>query len=83
MQNLLKSGKLLLFDMASTFLLFVVYLATKSMPLTVGRGFAIATGSAFMSGFAIVSKLRLFLTQYVTMRYSSLRRHAQMALAAP
>jgi intracellular septation protein len=40
MTNLLKSAKLLLLDMASTFALLVVYLATHNMPLAVGIGMA-------------------------------------------
>ena len=38
MKNLFTAGKLLLLDMASTFFLLVVYLATKNMPLAVGLG---------------------------------------------
>lgn len=41
MEDLLRAGKLLLLDMASTFLLLVVFLATKNMPLAVGLGMAL------------------------------------------
>jgi len=41
MANLLKAASLLLLDMASTFALLVVYLATHNMKLAVGCGMAI------------------------------------------
>jgi intracellular septation protein A len=41
MTNLLKAARLLLLDMASTFALLVVYLATHNMKLAVGCGMAI------------------------------------------
>jgi intracellular septation protein len=41
MQNLFKAGKLLLLDMASTFFFLVLYLLTKSIPLSVALGIAL------------------------------------------
>ena len=44
MKNLLRASKLLLLDMASTFVLLVVYLATKNMAVSVGCGMALGVG---------------------------------------
>jgi intracellular septation protein len=41
MKNLFDAGKLLLLDMASTFLFLVVFLATKSIPLSAILGMAL------------------------------------------
>jgi intracellular septation protein len=41
MRNLLAAAKLLLLDMASTFLFLVVFLVTKNLPLSVGLGMAL------------------------------------------
>ena len=41
MTNLMNAAKLLLLDLASTFVLLVVYLATHNMPLAVGCGMAL------------------------------------------
>jgi intracellular septation protein len=40
-KNLLKAGKLLLLDMASTFFFLVLYLLTKNIPLSVALGIAL------------------------------------------
>ncbi|HEX4181831.1 MAG TPA: septation protein IspZ [Caulobacteraceae bacterium] len=44
MKNLFQAGKLLLLDMASTFLFLVIYLLTKNIPLSVALGIALGVG---------------------------------------
>ncbi len=41
MANLLRAGRLLLLDMASTIVFFVLYLLTRNIPLAVGFGIAL------------------------------------------
>jgi len=64
MKNLLESAKLLLLDMASTFFFLVVYLLTKSIPLSVALG--IALGAAQI-GWELARK-----NQVDTMQWMSL-----------
>jgi intracellular septation protein len=56
--------------------------ASAAVNVVVALNFDMATWSALMPGFAIVSKLGLFLIQYATMRAIGIRRRAHMALAA-
>jgi intracellular septation protein len=52
-KNLLRVSKLLLLDMASAFVLLVVYLATKNMAVAVGFGMALGVvqiGWEFLRG---------------------------------
>ncbi len=46
------------------------------------QNFSLVAWAAFMSTYAIVSKVLLFLIQYATMRYIGARRRARL-LAAP
>jgi intracellular septation protein len=64
MQNLLRAGKLLLLDMASTFLLLVVFLATKNMPLAVGLGMALGI---VQIGWEFVRKQPIDTMQYLSL----------------
>ena len=46
--------------------------------------FSVTTWSAFMSVWAVASKIALFLISYATMRYVGTRRHrAQLSPALP
>jgi intracellular septation protein A len=64
MKNLLKAGRLLLLDMASTILFLVLYLLTKSIPLSVGLG--IALGFAQI-GWEIAHKKPIDTMQWVSL----------------
>jgi intracellular septation protein len=64
MQNLLKAAKLLLLDMASTFVLLVVYLATKNMTLAVGLGMALGVAQI---GWEFARKKPIDTMQYLSL----------------
>ena len=52
--------------------------------LWVATHYSFLAWTAFMSAYAIVSKLGLFLTQYATMRFIGVRRRrAQLGAAEP
>jgi hypothetical protein len=46
--------------------------------VVIALNFSVVAWSAFMSGYAIVSKAVLFLIQYTTMRYIGTRRRARL-----
>jgi intracellular septation protein len=57
---------------------------SAALNVIVALNFSVVTWASFMSIYAIVSKLVLFLTQYGIMRYIGVRRRrAQMILAQP
>jgi intracellular septation protein len=57
--------------------------ASAMLNIVVAMNFGVATWSAFMSLYAIVSKIGLFLIQYAVMRVIGIRRRrTRMALAA-
>ncbi|WP_158924169.1 inner membrane-spanning protein YciB [Acidisphaera sp. S103] len=64
MQNMLKAAKLLLLDMASTFALLVVYLATKNMSVAVGCGMALGIAQI---GYEYVRKRPIDTMQYLSL----------------
>ena len=64
MQNLLRAGKLLLLDLASTFLLLVVFLATGNMPLAVGLGMALGI---FQIGWELARRKPIDTMQYLSL----------------
>ena len=64
MKNLLKAGRLLLLDMASTIFFLVVYLLTGNIPLSVGLG--IALGFAQI-GWEIARKKPIDTMQWVSL----------------
>jgi intracellular septation protein A len=53
--------------------------ASAGLNLIVALNFSVATWSAFMSIYAIVSKVALFLIGYATMRTIAVRRRARLA----
>jgi intracellular septation protein len=54
---------------------------SAGLNLIVAFNFSVVTWSEFMSIYAIVSKLALFLIGYVTMRTIAVRRRARLAIA--
>jgi intracellular septation protein A len=64
MKNLLKAAQLLLLDMASTFVLLVVYLATKNMPVAVGFGMVLGVAQI---GWEFVRKRPIDTMQYLSL----------------
>ncbi|HEY4174117.1 MAG TPA: septation protein IspZ [Rhodopila sp.] len=64
MTNLLKAAKLLLLDLASTFALVVVYLATNNMPLAAGCGMAVGI---IQIGRQVVRKQPIDTMQYLSL----------------
>jgi intracellular septation protein len=57
---------------------------SAALNVIVALNFSVVTWASFMPIYAIVSKLGLFLTQYVIMRYIGVRRRrAQMIPALP
>jgi hypothetical protein len=57
---------------------------SAALNLIAAMSFSVTAWSAFMSVWAIVSKVALFLISYATMRYIGIRRHrAQMSPALP
>jgi intracellular septation protein len=64
MQDLLKAGKLLLLDMASTFVLLVGFLTTKNMPLAVGFGMVLGIAQI---GWTLVRKKPIDTMQYLSL----------------
>jgi intracellular septation protein len=64
MQHLLRTGKLLLLDMASTFLLLVVFLVTGNMPLAVGLGMALGVAQI---GWEFVRKKPIDIMQFMSL----------------
>ena len=55
---------------------------SAALNVIVALNFSVATWASFMSIYAIVSKLGLFLTQYATMRYIGVRRRRAQAIPA-
>ena len=49
---------------------------SAALNVIVALNFSVAAWASFMSAYGIISKLGLFLTQYVTMRYIGVRRRA-------
>jgi intracellular septation protein A len=56
---------------------------SAALNVVVAMSFGVVAWSVFMSAFAIVSKVGLFVIQYVTMRMVGLRRHRPRAVLAP
>lgn len=54
---------------------------SATLNLVVALNFSVVAWAAFMSVYAIVSKVALFLIAYATMRFIGLRRRAQMIAA--
>jgi intracellular septation protein len=64
MKNLFQAAKLLLLDMASTFLLLVVYLATNNMPLAVALGMTLGIAQI---GWEFLRKKPIDTMQYLSL----------------
>ena len=56
---------------------------SAALNLVVALNFSVVAWSAFMSVYAIISKVALFLIGYATMRMIGVRRRAQLAAARP
>ncbi len=64
MKNLLKAGKLLLLDMASTLFFLVLYLLTRNIPLAVALGIALGVAQV---GWEVARKKPIDTMQWVSL----------------